>query len=112
MTRGDEKREASSGRQLVVRSLKKLNNFLTALERVPQMISAEEFKRRYAHSKSKLVFHRYKTFAEQEYQEIKTCFESTRGVERPLYATRGAGIRPDAFDDSRTCPIQKALEDS
>jgi len=91
VTRGDKKREASSGPQLVVPTFKKLNNFLTALERVRQMISAEEFKRRYAHSKSKVVFHRYETFAEQEYQEIKARFESTRDVERPLYDTRGAG---------------------
>ena len=62
MTRVDEKREASSGRQFVVRTFfKKLNNFLTALERVRQMISAEEFQRRYAHSKSKL-FDRDETF--------------------------------------------------
>jgi hypothetical protein len=96
VTRVDEKREASSGRQFVVRTFKKLNDFFTALDRVRQMISAEEFQRRYAHSKSKL-FDKDETFAEQEYQENKARFESTRDVERPLYAAerrRGYDLTP------------------
>jgi hypothetical protein len=56
-----------------------------ALDRVQQMTSAEEFSRRYAHSKSKL-FEKDETFAEQEHQENKARFESTRDMERPLHA--------------------------
>jgi hypothetical protein len=96
VTRVDEKREASSGRQFVVRAFKRLDDFLMALDRVRQMISAEEFSRRYAHSKSKL-FEKDETFAEQEYQENKARFESTRDVERPLYAAerrRGYDVTP------------------
>jgi hypothetical protein len=96
VTRVDEKREASSGRQFVVRTFKKLNDFLTDLNRVRQTTPPEEFDRRYAHSKSKL-FEKDQTFAEQEYQENKASFESTRDVERPLYAAerrRGYDVTP------------------